>query len=79
MSKFVEIMDMKFVKGTEPDFGSIRMISTKANNVRQYILSSADKDKLNKITNAGSGSMAYCTDTGELIMYNEADKVWHEV
>lgn len=79
MSKFVEIMDMKFVKGTEPDFASIRMINTKPNNAREYVLLNADKDKLNKITNAGSGSMAYCTDTKELLMYNETDKTWHEV
>ena len=73
------VMGMKFVKGTEPDFASIRMIDTKANNVRQYVLLNADIFRLDWITNCGSGSLAYCTDTKELLMYNEADKVWHEV
>ena len=73
------IMDMPFEYDATSEFGSIRLVETKQKNVRNYVLNSTDKDKLSKITNAGSGSMAYCTDTGELLMYNEADKIWHEV
>ena len=73
------IMDMPFEYDATAEFGSINMVEVKQRNVRNYTLLSADKDKLSKITNAGSGSLAYCTDTKELLMYNEANKVWHEV
>ena len=73
------VMDMPFEYDATSEFGSIRLVETKQKNVRNYVLNSTDKDKLNKITNANSGSMAYCTDTKELLMYNKADKVWHEV
>ena len=73
------VMDMFFDYDATAEFGSIRMTEVKQRNVRNYTLLSADKDKLSKITNAGSGSMAYCTDTKELLMYNEADKLWYEV
>lgn len=75
----IVVMDMFFDDTAEIDFGSINMVEVKQRNVRNYTLNAADKDKLSKITNAGSGSMAYCTDTKELLMYNEADKTWHEV
>lgn len=75
----IVVMDMFFDDTAEIDFGSINMVEVKQRNVRNYTLLSTDKDKLNKITNAGSGSLAYCTDTKELLMYNEADKIWHEV
>ena len=75
----IVVMDMFFDDTAVIDFGSINMVEVKQRNVRNYTLLSADKDKLSKITNAGSGSLAYCTDTKELLMYNEADKVWHEV
>ena len=73
------IMDMPFEDGNVPDFGSINMVEVKQYNVRNYTLLSADKNKLNKITNAGSGSLAYCTDSQELLMYNGANKIWYEV
>lgn len=75
----IVVMDMFFDDTAVIDFGSINMVEVKQRNVRNYTLNAADKDKLSKITNAASGSMAYCTDTGELLMYNEADKIWHEV
>lgn len=75
----IVVMDMFFDDTAEIDFGSINMVEVRQRNVRNYTLKAVDKDKLSKITNAGSGSMAYCTDTKELLMYNEADKVWHEV
>ena len=75
----IVVMDMFFDDTAVIDFGSINMVEVKQRNVRNYTLLSADKDKLSKITNAGSGSLAYCTDTKELLIYNEADKTWHEV
>lgn len=75
----IVVMDMFFDDTAEIDFGSINMVEVRQRNVRNYTLNAVDKDKLSKITNAGSGSMAYCTDSKELLMYNEADKVWHEV
>lgn len=79
MSKFITIMDMKFVDGTQPDFGSIRMVDKKPHNVRQYVLLNADIDKLNQITNCRSGSTAYTTDTNILLMYEETSNEWYEV
>lgn len=75
----IVVMDMFFDDTAEIDFGSINMVEVRQRNVRNYTLNAVDKDKLSKITNAGSGSMAYCIDTKELLMYNEADKTWHEV
>lgn len=75
----IVVMDMFFDDNAEIDFGSINMVEVRQRNVRNYTLNAVDKDKLSKITNAGSGSLAYCTDTGELLMYNAADKTWHEV
>ena len=75
----IVVMDMFFENDEVVDFGSINMVEVRQRNVRNYTLNAVDKDKLSKITNAGSGSMAYCTDTKELLMYNEADKIWHEV
>lgn len=75
----IVVMDMFFDDTAEIDFGSINMVEVRQRNVRNYTLNAVDKGKLSKITNAGSGSLAYCTDTGELLIYNEADKVWHEV
>lgn len=76
------IMGMKF--NEKRDFGSIKMVEVKpmieANQkrLRNYILLSKDKDKLNLITNCGSGSGAYCADTGELLVYEESERGWHK-
>ena len=66
MAVKVNTMGMSFDKGTEPNFGSIRLVRTCKNNVREYLLNSADVSKLNSIYNANDGSTAYCVDTGEL-------------
>ena len=79
MTEFITIMDMKFVKGTEPDFGSIRMIDKRPDNVRQYVLLNADIDKLSQITNCRTGSIAYTVDTNTLLMYEETSNEWYEV
>lgn len=73
------VMDMVFNDENVPDFGSIRMCSRNVYNVREYTLLAADKAKLNLITNAASGSKAYCTDSKELLMYNESDNTWYPV
>lgn len=74
------IMGMKFNDNEpNPDFGSIEMIGMYGNDTNNYTLNSADEDKLNQITNAGSGSMAYCVDTGKLLMYSKPDNKWYEV
>lgn len=73
------VMDMPFEYDATLEFGSIRLVETKQKGVRNYVLNSTDKDKLSKITNANSGSMAYCVDTQELLMYSEPDKTWYEV
>lgn len=75
-----KIMGMNFNDDEpKPDFGSIEMIETHDNGTNNYTLLSADEDKLNQITNAGSGSLAYCIDTGKLLMYSKPDNKWHEV
>ena len=74
------IMGMKFDDDEpKPDFGSIELIEMHNNGTNNYTLNSADEDKLNQITNAGSGSLAYCIDTRKLLMYSKPDNKWHEV
>lgn len=48
------------------DLGSIRQTGANARNVKEYILNSADAEKLSKIDNAADGSTAFCVDTSEL-------------
>lgn len=64
--KIIYVMGMRFVEGAVPDFGTIRLISHENKSKKDYILKSADIDKLNLITNAGQGSTAYCTDTKKM-------------
>lgn len=69
-----------------PDFGSIKMyfVGTKQlgyieqNNkkFRKYVLLSSDLSKLNLITNAINGSIAFLTDTGET--YKLSDNGWQK-
>lgn len=75
----VTVMGMYFDEDKVPDFGSVNLVETKKNDVRNYTLISTDKAKLQLITNAYSGSLAYCTDTKELLIYNAFDKSWNEV
>lgn len=66
MATITQIMGMEFVVGTEPDFGSIRLTKTRYNGVNDYILKSADVNKLSSITNAADGATAICVDTADL-------------
>lgn len=71
------IMGMEFPKDEAPDFGSIRLVTAEHSNVKSYILNSSDVTKLDLITNAIDGSIAYCVDTGKL--YIKHLNRWNEV
>ncbi|MEE1282210.1 MAG: hypothetical protein UHK60_08195 [Acutalibacteraceae bacterium] len=71
------IMGMEFPKDKAPDFGSIRLVTAEHSNVKSYILNSSDVTKLDLITNAIDGSIAYCVDTGKL--YIKHLNRWNEV
>ena len=73
----VVIMGMTFKNDEAPDFGSIRLTTVEQHYVKNYILNSEDVPKLELITNAGDGSLAYCVDTGE--MYIKHIGKWNEV
>lgn len=60
-----------------PDFGSVRLVDSNGQNANQYLLNSEDIDKLDLITNAGDGSLAYCMDTKTL--YARHENMWKEV
>lgn len=62
----INIMGMEFVKGTEPDFGSIYAVKLVSSGVNDYGLNERDVNKLNLITNANAGATALCDDTGNL-------------
>ncbi|MGN0532509.1 MAG: hypothetical protein ACI4IN_06910 [Eubacterium sp.] len=74
-------MEMNFEYGEQPDLGSIVMTKVECVGIKQcrreYLLNSADKDKLQQITNAADGSTAYCTDTGDLYLLHLG--VWAKV
>lgn len=71
------IMGMKFPKDEAPDFGSIRLVTDENADVKSYILNSLDVNRLDLITNALDGSIAYCVDTGK--MYIKHLNRWNEV
>ena len=76
----IENMGMTFEYGKQPDFGSIRMVFSRSSGKNEYILKSADVDKLNIIVEyngASDGSTAYCTDTGDLYLLHLG--VWAKV
>jgi hypothetical protein len=73
----VLIMGMQFNKEEAPDFGSIRLVNTNENYTKSYLLNSEDVPKLELITNAEDGSIAYCVDTAEL--YIKHIGKWNEV
>lgn len=70
-------MGMTFPKNEAPDFGSIRLVTAENSDVKRYILNSSDVAKLDLITNAFDGSIAYCIDTGKL--YIKHLNRWNEV
>lgn len=78
-SRYVTIMGMNFDTAKEevPDFGSIRLVDSNGQDANQYFLNSEDVSKLNLITNAGDGSLAYCLDTKKL--YARHEDTWKEV
>ena len=73
----VVIMGMTFQNDEVPDFGSIRLATVGQHYVKNYILNSEDVPKLDLITNAGDGSIAYCVDTGQLYIKHLGN--WNEV
>ena len=73
----VAIMGMTFEKDKAPDFGSSRLTTPEQARVKSYILNTEDVPKLELITNAGDGSLAYCVDTAEL--YIKHIGKWNEV
>lgn len=77
MATIYSTMGMDFPADNVPDFGSIRQVRVYRDNVREYLLNSADVPKLNSIKNANDGSTAYCVDTGDLYIkhINEWKKV----
>lgn len=75
--KMVNVMGMLFPENAVPDFGTIRLTSSEGLEAKDYILNSADIDKLSLITNAGQGSTAFCTDTKK--MYIKHLEEWVEI
>lgn len=59
------------------DLGSIRFTGYRQGNKKEYIFFSADVNKLSLIENAGTGSTAFCIDTGQLYILH--DGTWYEV
>lgn len=72
--------EMVYLDGEAPDLGSITPIKYDATTgTREYRLLSKDKSKLNSIvTYCGTGSTAYCVDTGEFLMFHTDTKQWYE-
>ncbi len=70
----VSIMGMEYEKGSEPDFGSIRMSK---NDPYEYILKSEDVQKLNLLTKVPDGATAFCIDSTDL--YMKHDSMWVKV
>lgn len=71
-----EVCGMLFYDDSKAkDMKSVRFLEEHPNHVRDYILKSADIAKLDEINNAGEGSVAYCTDTGDLYMLHMGEWV----
>lgn len=64
--EIIRILGMEFVKGTEPNFGSIYAVKLVSSGVNEYGLNEVDVPKLDSIINALPGSTALCDDTGNL-------------
>lgn len=71
--------DGRFYKPGEeiPDIGSFVATST-SNNIRNYEGLSKDIDKLPTYDGLGTGSSAYCIDTGQYLKYEANTKTWYE-
>lgn len=48
-------------------------------NVRNYEGLSKDIGKLPQYDNLGTGSSAFCVDTGQLLKYEATTKLWYEL
>lgn len=68
-----------YEKGDEiPDLGSF--VATSVNgSIRDYEGLSVDLAKLPKYENLGTGSSAFCIDTGQLFEYEATTKTWYEL
>lgn len=67
-----------------PDLGS--WVCTKVDkngngeyNIRNYEGLSADVSKLPKYENLGTGSSAFCSDTGDFYKYEKSTKTWYKI
>lgn len=68
----------KYAKGDEiPDFGSLVCTSADG-NIRNYEGKYADKDKLPKYDDLGTGSSAFLSDSGSFVLlkYYADTKTW---
>ena len=67
-----------------PDLGSWLCMEKTHKNVRAYTGLSTDVDKLPtkekypEYKDLGSGSTAYCVDTGDLYMYEQSSDKWYQ-
>lgn len=60
-----------------PDLGSFVATSVEG-KVRGYEGLSADINKLPKYDDLGTGSSAFCVDSGQLLKYESSTKTWYE-
>ena len=67
-----------YPEGEAPDLGSIVPVSN-VMGVREYRLLSKDLGLLkSNVTYCGTGSTAYCADTGAVYMFHGETKQWYE-
>jgi hypothetical protein len=64
-------------EGESFDAGSFEMISCEK-NIYEFFGLSADVIKLPTVSVIGTGSIAYCVDTGELYIYERTTKKWYK-
>lgn len=68
-----------YQKGEEiPDLGSFVATSVDG-HIRGYEGLSADIEKLPQYDDLGTGSSAFCVDTGQLFKYEATTKTWYEI
>lgn len=62
---------------TIPDLGSFVATSVDG-KIRNYEGLAKDVSKLPKYDDLGTGSSAFCVDTGQLFKYEKTTKTWYE-
>lgn len=68
-----------YQKGEEiPDLGSF-VATTTSGQIRNYEGLSVDVAKLPKYDDLGTGSSAFCVDTGDLYKYEKTTKTWYKL